>query len=138
MFSEKSIMFKPSPTIEASSYDAIQLSGAMKVLQYLHRSQVVLDVHKDQPVIGNARIKPFYMNRSDPVDLGLWQIDRPDDIPVRLQTRPTNEGTECVMTIMDDQHQTHEVDAVLAAGIIDYLARVSVDPSFVALSAGTR
>jgi hypothetical protein len=94
---------QPKPA-ELSPETKALLTGAFPLLQNLHAKQ---DIANGQfpahiPDIGSKTVKilPYYMNRGDPPELGVWKIEVADQEPVRITSVPSySEGIHFALTV---------------------------------------
>lgn len=84
--------------------DQLILDEAFPTLQHLRDSEQIISARlpADAPVFPgkSVNLSPYYMNRGDPPELGVWKITVEDTMQARLQTVPKlNSAREYSLTL---------------------------------------
>ena len=111
-----------------SPEDQATLDGAFPMLQKLHTDEQVIDgTLPDDYVVFPGKyveLKPYYMNRGDPSETGLWKINVDGTTYARISTVPdSSSGIHYEIKVVSQDagnrdatpDETHQISTLLGA-----------------------
>lgn len=89
----------------------LYLTAAYPLLRYVHENQKIVELpvitdEGKEPMI--AELKPYYMNRTDPSDVGVWSLVIPGQNDVRIAAQPDGKGV--VDFVLTQKRTVNELD----------------------------
>lgn len=106
----REVLEPPAPPTDQQSLDK-----AFPMLQELHENERIIVAHlpEDAQIFPNAQISvlPYYMNRFDSPEEGLWKISVKDTLTARIQSIPAKDSAIFYkITVAPEGGEIHDAD----------------------------